>query len=129
MSDYGKLLAPIDSGISLARSQVLEQRANQAAKAATQPVEQTRALKDLRHKETSLAEQEKAAQQFEALLVQEMMKSMWASVPSQGLLSGSREESYYRDMLSEALADDISKGQGIGIKQVVMREFMRRQEK
>ena len=128
MADYSKLLAPIDSGIGLARSQMLEQKTASAAKVAGQPGT-ANGLKDLRHKETTLAEQEKAAQQFEGLLVQEMMKSMWATVPSEGMLSGSKEEGYYRDMLSEALSDDISKGQGIGIKQVVMREFERQKGK
>lgn len=121
MGDYSKLLLPIDAGVNLARSRALEHKAEQAAQSA--------GLKDLKVKQTSTAEQEKAAEQFEALLMHEMMKSMWATVPSNGLLSGSREEGYYRDMLSEALSDSISKGQGIGIKEVVMREFTRRQAK
>jgi len=67
--------------------------------------------------------QKKAAEEFEGLLVQEMLKSMWQTVPKEGLLSGSREEEYYRDMLSESLGQEISKGQGIGIKSVIMKEF------
>lgn len=64
-----------------------------------------------------------AAQQFEALLVQEMLKSMWSTVPKGELLSGSNEERMYRDMLNEALADSISQGKGIGIKDVILKEF------
>lgn len=64
-----------------------------------------------------------AAQQFEALLLQEMLKSMWATVPQGQLLSGSHEETMYRDMLNEAVADSISQGKGIGIKDVIYKDL------
>jgi len=64
-----------------------------------------------------------AAEQFEALLVQEMLKSMWSTVPKEGLLTGSYEEGMYRDMLNEALAKSISEGQGIGIKDVILKDI------
>jgi flagellar protein FlgJ len=64
-----------------------------------------------------------AAQQFEALLVQEMLKSMWATVPKGELLSGSHEESMYRDMLNEAVASSISEGRGMGIKEVILKDL------
>ncbi len=66
---------------------------------------------------------EEAATQFEGLLLQQLFKSMWSSVPQEGMLSGSNEEGYYRDMLNEALAKDFSEGQGIGIKQVILNEL------
>ena len=66
-----------------------------------------------------------AAQQFEALLVGEMLKSMWASVPKGQLLSGSHEESLYRDMLNEAIATSIAEGQGIGVKDVIFKDIKR----
>ena len=66
---------------------------------------------------------EKAATDFEALMLSQMLKSMWKSVESSGLLSGSREESMYRDMLNDSLAKDISNGQGIGIKEVIVRDL------
>jgi flagellar protein FlgJ len=64
-----------------------------------------------------------AAQQFEALLVQEMLKSMWATVPQGQLLSGSHEETMYRDMLNEAVADSIAQGKGIGVKDVILKDL------
>ena len=64
-----------------------------------------------------------AAQQFEALLVQEMLKSMWATVPEGQLLSGSHEESLYRDMLNEAVANSIAEGRGIGVKDVILKDM------
>jgi Rod binding domain-containing protein len=66
---------------------------------------------------------EVAAQQFEALLVQQMLESMWSTVPKKGLLSGSQEEAMYRDMLNEALATSIAEGKGLGIKDVILNDF------
>ena len=81
-------------------------------------------------KSTPLGEQpEVAAQQFEALLVQEMLESMWNTVPKKGLLSGSHEEEMYRDMLNEALANSIAAGKGLGIKDVILNDFKKVQKK
>ena len=65
----------------------------------------------------------KAAEQFEGILVQEMLKSMWSTVPKNGALSGSYEEGMYRDLFNEALAQSISEGQGIGIKDVILKDI------
>jgi flagellar protein FlgJ len=70
-----------------------------------------------------------AAEQFEALLVHEMLKSMWQTVPKGELLSGSSEEQTYRDMLNEALASSISEGRGIGIKDVILNDINSMQKK
>jgi flagellar protein FlgJ len=70
-----------------------------------------------------------AATQFEALLLQEVMKSMWKTVPKGELISGSDEEDTYRDMLNEALAKSISEGQGIGIKEVILKDINKLQKK
>ena len=64
-----------------------------------------------------------AAKQFEALMVQEMLKSMWSTVPKGQLLSGSNEEDTYRDMLNQAVADSVSEGRGIGIKEVIQKDI------
>ena len=66
-----------------------------------------------------------AAEQFEALLLHELFQEMWNSVPSNGLISGGREEEYYRDMLSEGMAQSAAKGQGVGIKEVILKDFER----
>ena len=75
------------------------------------------------------AEMDSAARQFEGVLMQQMLKGMWETVPQGGMLSGSKEEEYYRDMLNEALAESISSGQGIGIRDVLVRDMERIQSK
>lgn len=66
-----------------------------------------------------------AAEQFEALLLQEMLKSMWSTVPKGELLTGSSEEGMYRDMLNEAIAKSVSEGTGIGIKDVISKDMIK----
>lgn len=70
-----------------------------------------------------------ASTQFEALLLQQMMGAMWSTVPKDGVISGSREEELYRDMLNEAVAKSTASGQGIGIKEVIARELRARDGK
>ena len=65
---------------------------------------------------------EKVAQQFEALLLKQMIDSMWTTVPKNGMLSGSHEENLYRDMWNDAIATSISEGRGIGLKEVLLRD-------
>jgi Rod binding domain-containing protein len=48
---------------------------------------------------------------------------MWSTVPKGGIVSGSNEESLYRDMFNEALSNSISEGRGIGIKDVILKDF------
>ena len=73
------------------------------------------------------AQNEKAATDFEALLLQQMVQSMWRSVPSEGMLSGSNEEGMYRDMLSEQVAKEMAENQSLGIKKAVLGEMGKKQ--
>lgn len=77
----------------------------------------------------SLNDPAQAAVQFEALILQEMMKSMWKTVPDGGVLSGSREEETYRDMLNEAVAQSIASGKGVGIKDVIAKDINKLEKK
>lgn len=70
-----------------------------------------------------------AATQFEALLLQQMFKSMWESVPKDGMLTGGREEELYRDMLNEALAKNVSETRSIGIKDVIAADMLKNIER
>ncbi len=118
MSDISKLLGT-GSFEGLAQIQVAK------AQSAVQQAEnlQKGASRSGRRSASEQAELETAATQFESLLLNQMIKSMWTTVPEEGLLSGSREEALYRDMFNQALSDDIAKSQSIGIKDVILREL------
>ena len=64
-----------------------------------------------------------AAQKFEGLLIQQMTKSMWQSINVRESFLGSREEEIYRDMYNEILSDKLAEGQGVGIKQIIVKEL------
>ncbi len=67
---------------------------------------------------------EKATAGFESLLLNEMLKAMWESVETTGLLGeDSNEAQIYRDMLNQAIADNSAKGRGIGIKKYLKSEL------
>jgi flagellar protein FlgJ len=69
----------------------------------------------------------KATSGFEALLLQQMLKSMWETVDTSGLLGEeSNQSQIYRDMFNQAVADTIAEGQGIGVKQFLKTELIRR---
>lgn len=65
----------------------------------------------------------KAATDFEALMIQQMLSAMWQAIPKDGLLSGGNEEEIYRDMLNQQIASDMAKHQSIGLKDMVLKEF------
>lgn len=79
------------------------------------------------NKNSTSVELKKAASDFEALLVSQMLKSMWKNVEQTGL-SSSREEGIYRDMLNDEMAKDIASGKGFGIKDIIIRELEGKKE-
>lgn len=64
-----------------------------------------------------------AARDFEAMLLSQMMNEMWKSVPENNLFGKSQEEDYFREMLTEEVAKEISLGQGLGIQDLVIKEL------
>ena len=79
------------------------------------------AQKEVSSKETE--QLEKAAEQFEAIFLQQMVNSMWSAVPNEGLLSGSNEEALYRDMFNQAITEEMAKCQSLGVKEMIMKEM------
>ncbi|NLF25206.1 MAG: hypothetical protein GX589_06045 [Deltaproteobacteria bacterium] len=127
MVKIGKLSAVdgVDIGTQ-ALSEARFRKAETASAAAAQVSNEVSVRVSGGKKAPDLAEVEKSATQFEALLLQQMFKSMWETLPKEGMLSGSREEELFRDMLNENLAKEVSEKQSIGIKKVVLSEMNKR---
>ena len=71
-------------------------------------------------------ELEKASSGFEALLLHQMMQSMWATVDATGLLGEkSNQAEIYQDMFQQSVADSVSEGRGIGIKKFLRKELLK----
>ncbi|HMO19205.1 MAG TPA: rod-binding protein [Oligoflexia bacterium] len=77
---------------------------------------------------TTAADVEKAGSGFEALLLHNMLKEMWSSTGSEGLLGeNSNESRIFRDMFNQAVADEVAKGEGIGVKKFLKKELTKYQ--
>ena len=74
-------------------------------------------------KKTSSKEIDKAASGFESLLVHKMLQEMW-STSSDGIFGeNSNQAQIFRDMFNQAVADEISKGEGMGVKKFISKEL------
>ena len=57
----------------------------------------------------------KACQDFEAIILQQMLTVMRQSIPKDGLLEGGYSQEMYQSMYDEALAKEMASGKGIGL--------------
>jgi len=64
-----------------------------------------------------------AARQFESLFTQMMLKSMRDASPKDSLF-GSDQQDFYQDMFDSQMANQLSKGKGIGLADVLVRQLM-----
>lgn len=64
-----------------------------------------------------------AAEHFEALFVQTLMKSMRSTVPKSDLTESSEIDTY-RQMLDEAMSENLGKSGGLGIAEKVIRQYL-----
>lgn len=80
--------------------------------------------------ETGATEKERAAvkkvaQEFEALFVTMMLKSMRSTVGEDKLTGGGRGEETFRSLLDQEYASAAVRGGGVGLAPVLERELMR----
>jgi len=68
-----------------------------------------------------------AAQQFEAVFLQMVLKSMRATVPQDGMLDNDQSR-LYRELLDQQLAQTLSARGGVGLAAVIERQLSRRSE-
>ena len=65
-----------------------------------------------RYPETERKELARACSEFEAIFIEQLFKTMRASVPESGLLRGGRAEEIYTGMLDQQIAAEMARGQG-----------------
>jgi peptidoglycan hydrolase FlgJ len=70
----------------------------------------------------------KAAEEFEALFLSQMLESMFKDVPTGGLTGGGPGEQIWRSMMLQEYGKTLASSGGIGIADMVTRELMRLQE-
>lgn len=73
-------------------------------------------------------EARRAAEEFEAVFLAEMLAPMFEGIDSDGLGGGGMGEQIFRPMLVERYAESITRSGGVGIADSIVRELMRMQE-
>ena len=66
---------------------------------------------------------DKAAKDFEGLLLYTLLKQMWATVPRSAFFDSGLSTQFYREMYLDEVAKRVAEGGGIGIAQAVQREL------
>ena len=70
----------------------------------------------------------RAADEFEAIFISQMLKSMSVGVKTDGPFGGGQSEEIYRDLMNEQLGKSISGKGGIGMSDAIYREILKSQE-
>ena len=73
-------------------------------------------------------EMRRAAEEFEAIFLAQMMAPMFEGLDTDGLGGGGMGEEIFRPMLIERYAEALSQAGGVGIADSIVRELMRLQE-
>ena len=74
------------------------------------------------------AQAEKAAKEFEAMFVNQMLSAMFEGVKTDGPFGGGPGESIFRSMMIEQYSKTIASQGGLGLSDQVKREILRLQE-
>jgi peptidoglycan hydrolase FlgJ len=78
--------------------------------------------------DNATSEVRRAAEEFEAVFLAEMLAPMFEGLETDGLGGGGMGEQIFRPMLVERYAESISRSGGVGIADSIVRELMRLQE-
>jgi len=70
----------------------------------------------------------KAAQDFEAMFIAQMLKPMFQGLSTEGMFGGGKGEEMYRSLLVEEYGKTIAKAGGVGIADQVKAEMLKLQE-
>ena len=71
----------------------------------------------------------KVGQQFEGVLMSQMLNDMFAGVKTDGMFGGGEGEEMFRSLMVDEYAKQITtQGGGLGLADVVTRELLKRQE-
>jgi len=70
----------------------------------------------------------RAADEFEAVFISQMLKSMSVGIKSDGPFGGGQSEEIYRDFMNEQLGKTMSSQGGIGMSDAIYREILKNQE-
>lgn len=68
------------------------------------------------------------AENFEAVFLSQMLRPMFNTLSTDGIMGGGKAEGMYRDMMVDEVGKSIAKSGGIGIADSIYREILKLQE-
>jgi flagellar protein FlgJ len=71
----------------------------------------------------------RAAREFEAILVEHMLKTARQSFPQRGLFPSGAGQELYRGLVDEELARSMSRGGGFGLSELLIRSMLMAEKK
>ena len=84
-------------------------------------------LKILKNNPKSSHELQKAAQDFEAVLLNMVIKEMWKTIPKSDLFEKNSSSEIYEGLKHSSLSEEMAKNGGIGIAKVLARQLSKEQ--
>ncbi|WP_262694983.1 rod-binding protein [Kordiimonas aquimaris] len=105
------------ASITAAQGQLIQAQIN-ASK--TNTLDSVRGLDNKAARET--------AESFEAVFLSQMLKPMFDTLSTDGIMGGGKAEGMYRDMMVDEVGKSIAKNGGIGIADSIYREILKLQE-
>lgn len=79
-------------------------------------------------KRMNTAQIDKAAEDFEAMFLTQMMQPMFDTIPTDGIMGGGQSEEIYRSFMLDEYGKLMAKAGGIGVADHVRRELLKLQE-
>jgi len=76
----------------------------------------------------NLKSAKRAAQEFEALFISEMLAPVFESMDTEGLFGGGQGEKIYRSLMVQEYGKAVAQAGGVGIADTVYREILKMQE-
>ncbi len=71
---------------------------------------------------------QKAAQDFEAVLLNMVIKAMWKTIPESGLFEKNNSTQIYEGLMHSALSEEMARNGGMGIAKVLYQQLSREQK-
>lgn len=86
-------------------------------------------INGLKNSAKSSYELEKAAQDFEAVLLNMVLKAMWKTVPKSDLFEKNSATQIYEGLMQSSLSEEMARNGGMGIAKVLAQQLRREQRK
>ena len=94
----------------------------------TTPAPVTQAAIVAPHATADAAKAKQVSQQFEGVLISQMLNDMFAGVKTDGMFGGGAGEEMFRSLMIDEYGKQIAKQGGLGLADHVTRELLKRQE-